>query len=56
MGAGFETQRAGGFVEGVQSVGRWEFLFDQRGVEGDAVEAAQAAEQPQHFLRLQPTL
>ena len=56
VGAGFEAEGAGGFVEGVQGVGRGEFLLDEIGVEGDAVKAAQATEQPQHFLRLQPSL
>ena len=42
--AGFEAKGAGGFVQGAEIV-RWrEILFDQLGIEGDAVEIAQAAE------------
>jgi len=46
-------------VAGMQDqgdAGRRKFLLSGIGVEGDAVEAAQAAGQPEHFLRLQPTL
>ena len=52
-GTGFETECAGGFVEGVQGVGRGEFLLDEIGVEGDAVKAAQATEQPEHLFIVQ---
>ncbi|UCV03384.1 hypothetical protein [Dechloromonas denitrificans] len=45
-------QGAGGFVEGSETMWWREVLLDQLGVEGNAIETAQAAEQPQRGLGL----
>ncbi len=47
---GLDAQGPCGFVQGAEGIGRREVLRDQRGVERDPVEGAQAAEQPQDIV------
>src|SRR5574343_1522806 len=50
---GFESQGTGRFMEGGETM-RWrKCLLDQLGIEGNAIEIAEAAKQPQPFLILQ---
>ena len=53
---GFESQGTSRFMEGGKAM-RWrKLLLDQLGIEGDTIEIAQAAEQPQQFLIPQVSL
>jgi hypothetical protein len=54
--AGLEAEGAGGFVKGGEAMRRGKVLLDQLGIEGNAIKAAQAAEQPYHLLILQSSL